>query len=367
MVSKGEEYRREAERLRAAQQRKNGKKRPDPLRIYSAAEFLAMTPEKPDWLAPGYLATGAVTMVVGKIKHGKSTLVADLVRAVTHGAEFLGQPTKRAKVLYITEQPRTSFRRLMEEREMLDDVFVLSRQDMRNREWGAVVTEAVQFAKDHGIDVLIVDTLTKLSGVKHENETGEAQEAMEPLQRAADDGLAVVGVQHARKSGGEVSDVMRGASAFGGDADIILVLSKPRFPAARTQRELSSESRFDETPDAVMIDLTDEGYRLIGDASVSRLNSDRSSIQSYLRTLGPDPITMSDLEAGTGLPLTSLKRAAWALETEGIMYRTGKGTRGDAQKWGLISGLPTREEEDGLSPKSSLNGLDPIIQSTYGF
>ena len=55
------------------------------------------------------------------------------------------------------------------------------------------------------IDVLIVDTLDRCTGLRGdaENAAGAVNEAMEPLQVAAAAGLAVPALSHQRESSGE--------------------------------------------------------------------------------------------------------------------------------------------------------------------
>jgi hypothetical protein len=49
------------------------------------------------------------TELGAKVKQGKTTLMLSLVSAVLDGNLFLGQPTRKTAVVYLTEQPRTSF------------------------------------------------------------------------------------------------------------------------------------------------------------------------------------------------------------------------------------------------------------------
>lgn len=61
-----------------------------------------MTTVEPDWLVrPGLVAIGSITEIDGKIKAaGKSTLMLHMVHAVLSGQPFLGQPTRRTRVVY---------------------------------------------------------------------------------------------------------------------------------------------------------------------------------------------------------------------------------------------------------------------------
>ena len=67
-----------------------------------------MTTKVVDWIiANGLLAIGSITEIDGKIKAaGKTTFIKHLIRCVLDGHDFLGQPTRKARVLSVTEQSR---------------------------------------------------------------------------------------------------------------------------------------------------------------------------------------------------------------------------------------------------------------------
>ena len=54
---------------------------PATLRFASPGELRASTPPRPPWVWEGYLARGAVTLLAGKPKVGKSTLAVAVAEA----------------------------------------------------------------------------------------------------------------------------------------------------------------------------------------------------------------------------------------------------------------------------------------------
>jgi len=258
------------------------------LRIYTASEFSDIAPEQPHWLCQGLWACNALSFLNAKIKAGKTTLVMHMIASVLDGRDFAGLPTSKASVLYLTEQPKASFRRLLDDSGLSrrSDLHILSRQDMFGMDWPEVVAYSVEYCLEHGIEGIVADTLSKLSGIKDENDSSAARAAMDPMQKAAHKGLASLVVQHSRKSDGETVDTARGSSAFGGDADIILSLTRPKGSAnSPEERQINSASRFDETPDEWIIELTDSGYRNVGPAWVSKRNSHAEAIREALQKL----------------------------------------------------------------------------------
>ena len=59
---------------------------------------------------PGFIYAGSLNLVAGEPKAGKSTLVWHLTNAISYGTQFLGQDSRKANVLYVTEQNEVSFR-----------------------------------------------------------------------------------------------------------------------------------------------------------------------------------------------------------------------------------------------------------------
>jgi len=79
-------------------------------RFQTARELTREAPAATPWRAPPYLADGAITELDGKIKlAGKTTLALAMVRAILDGTPFMGRPTVQSPVVYLTEQPITSF------------------------------------------------------------------------------------------------------------------------------------------------------------------------------------------------------------------------------------------------------------------
>ena len=160
---------------------------------------------KKKWVLHGYFAAGSIAEMSAKIKIGKTSLLLSACAAILDGVPLVGQPTHKTKVLYLTEQPDTSFREAMERAGLLgrEDFHVLSFGDTRGVAWPDVVRAAVIQAKRVGAGLLAVDTLSQWAGLSgdSENDSGTAIEAMNPLQFAAAQGLAVIVVRHERKSG----------------------------------------------------------------------------------------------------------------------------------------------------------------------
>lgn len=239
------------------------------LPYHTPRQIAAETSEQVDWIIGGYVARQAITEVDGKIKQaGKTTLLLHLIGAALDGEPFIGQPTTRCKVIYVTEQQPGPFRQALQQPALLereDEMRVLYRRDVAHIAWADLIRLITADALAGNYTMLVIDTIGKLAGIKNENDAGEWATAMAPLQDAAHDGLAVLLARHDRKSGGEVGESGRGSSQASGDVDIILSLRRPEGNQPKARRVIESLSRYAATPEKVVVELTEEGYVLLGD------------------------------------------------------------------------------------------------------
>ena len=111
---------------------------PPRLPFRTARELAAETPEVVEWVAEPWVALGCITELDGRPKTaGKTTWVLHLCKAVLDGAPFMGAPTRRSGVVYLTEQAPRSFRSTLERAGLLDrdDLLVLRWHDARGTAW----------------------------------------------------------------------------------------------------------------------------------------------------------------------------------------------------------------------------------------
>lgn len=321
--------------------------------------------EQIDWFVPGYIAAGAVTELVGKIKAaGKTTWVTHAVRAIATGTPFMERATIQTGVVFLTEQSPTTFRVALARAGLLqrDDVVVLFWRDVARVPWPELVTAAVAECRRGGHRVLIVDTLARFAGLRGdaENNAGDADAAMAPLQLAAAEGLAIVVVRHERKAGGEVGESGRGSSAFGGAVDIVLALKRGEGATRPTVRVLHALSRFDETPGELVVELTDEGYVALGNQAAVALSDARDRLLRDLPRSSEAALSMTEIEALLrGLSPTTIERARDELLGRGEVRRHGKGRKGDPYRY--WAGVADQEDEIRSAHPHDESGQNEIV------
>jgi hypothetical protein len=309
------------------------------LNFRTGADYSANEGQGVEWIARGLVAKGAITELGAKVKAGKTTLILAMIRATLDGSEFLSQPTLKTSVLYLTEQPVSSFYQALERAGLLgrQDLSVLHFTDTRGHAWPAVVSEAVTRCKQIGAVLLVVDTLPQFAGLTgdRENNAGDALEAMGPLQAAAAEGIGVLLVRHERKSGGDVGDSARGSSAFAGAADIVLSLRKPEGNAPKTRRLLQSVSRFSETLNDLLVDLTHGAYVALGERHETAIKDAKDLVFAAAPQLEAEAIDLRELGKTTSVSRVTAQRAVDELVRDGLLNRIGEGKRGNPFRYFL--------------------------------
>lgn len=304
----------------------------------SAREFAEQTPATTDWVAARWVARNAITEVSGKIKAaGKTTWVLALCRAVLEGAQFLGRTAAQGPIVYMTEQPQASFREALDRAGLLDadDLHILQWHKTAGIPWPDVVEVARRHAREVGAVLLVIDTLGQFAGLRgdSENDAGAALEAIAPLQQALADDLGILILRHDRKGGGEVGVSARGSSAFGGAVDVVLQIQRAEGNSRPTLRVINALSRFSATPDQLMIELTDDGYRALGDKTAVALDEAGRAIIAIAPTAEVDAVTEKDLLEATGIRRTVGQDALRHLIADNVIARLGEGKRGDPYRY----------------------------------
>lgn len=288
-----------------------------------------------EWIARPIAALGAITEICGKVKQaGKTTFVTHLAAAVLEGKSFLGQPTRKSPVVYLTEQPPATFRLAMRRAGLLgrEDFHVVYWNRAAGMAWEMLAQRAIKLCQRVGAKLLVVDTLAQFAGITgdSENNSGDALRAMQPLQRGAAAGLGIIVVRHERKSGGAVGDSGRGSSAYAGAVDIVISVRLAEGGSDRNFRLIQAVSRFDEAPDNWVIEYDPaSGYRLRGTAAdLSRERARQALLDAAPRSEAA-ALTAAELCATADISRRKFYRHADKLLESGVLARTGTGSKAD--------------------------------------
>ena len=261
---------------------------------------LQLAQEKDAELQPvvaGLLYRGTSAELSGRIKNGKTTFALEMASSVIVGEPFLEKTTTRSPVIYLTEQNRPSFRAGLERAQLLGcpDLHLLFRHEYR-APWPAIAAGVGRHALQVGAGLVIVDTLHEWAnlGREDENDAGAALEAMRPVHEIAAAGPAVCVLRHERKGGGEIGENARGSSAFGGSADVLMVLRLPKGSGHDNRRELEVAGRLHEKS-TITIEYNEGRYELLGDRTDIERQDCRAVILEALPMEASRALTQEDL------------------------------------------------------------------------
>jgi len=319
------------------------------LPVKSLREVVAESEEAPEFIVKDLLKMGELTDLSGLAKFsGKTTLVMQMLKAVRARDLFLGEPTKQARILYLTEQGN-NFKEAIENAglDLDDDGFVVvQHRDVRGEEWEKLIEMAIKHCENDDRDILVVDTFaafTKLAG-SEENNAGDIRERMEPLKKAAQShDLAVLIVRHAGKDGKG-----RGSSQFEAEVDIVATLKRPEGNHADAVRQLETIGRYGATK--LNIELTEEGYVPLGSDDKVAFTRAVRTIKGILPRRKENAITEDSLvekvkgEVSKGTLIRALR---WLVDQETVM-REGSGKKGSPYTYWLPPRDP--QPENSFSP-----------------
>lgn len=311
--------------------------------FHTAAGIAAMTPEEVDWAWRGYVAHGAITEIVGPPKLGKTTIVLGLVHAYVNQRHFLGRWTSGGPVVVLSEQGPASLRGALTRMRLddRDDVHILLYRDTRGHDWPDVIASTLGRCSEVGARLLVVDTLPAFAGLagEDENSAGHALEAMDPLMTAAAEGMAVLVNRHRSKGPArDIADEGRGSGAFSGAVDVILSLRRKEGGGRPTIREIHAASRFDDTPEKLVIELEEGEYVSLGDDSAVESSEARTGV---LDALGDSTgLTETELVQTTGKSRQTVRRVLADLMRTGDVDRSGPGNAHHPYRFSAGEGGP---------------------------
>lgn len=293
---------------------------------------------KKEWLWENYIAKRNITLLSALWKAGKTTFLRCLFLAMRNEEEFAGQPTKKNKILVISEEAKGEW---SDNRDDLNDneiehVLVWSRPIRGKpnlRQWHKLVEEVTKKCLEEDIDMIVIDTLTTFWPIDNENDSAQVIKALVPLYSFTENNIAVVLVHHFRKGGGDQAQASRGSGALPGFVDNIIEFTRSDsgFP---NQRTLKTYGRFDGVIPEVVIELNDEGkYDTKGEpwkvSKTARLNK-------ILQVMNDASMPLSTKEIMTVLAGTmgqvqqrTVQRYIKELIEKGVVEESGKRTVAD--------------------------------------
>lgn len=318
--------------------------------------------EEPDWVWPGYVARGHITILTGLWKGGKTTLLGHLLRDLYRGGGLVQHPID-APTLMVSEEHEGIWARRRDELELSDKVLFARRPNFNRPDrigWFDLVDQLTEAVRVRGVGLVVFDTLPSAWPVVEENNAGEMLDALTPLKALTEAGAGVLLVCHPRKGGGGEGTATRGSGALPGFADVLVELKRhsPEDPQDR-RRVLTAMGRFEACPPETVIELGRDGYTVIGDRQEARSIDTTATVRELLPEAAPGWTWQEVAEAWPSTPKpgqASLRGLLNAGVRDGKWQRSGTGHKGDAWRyWGAMpfvapSTLGGRDETNPRKP-----------------
>lgn len=285
--------------------------------------------DRPEVEHPALLATliflARLHILSAFMKSGKTEFILQMIYALLRGEDFIGLPTKKSRVLLITEMAETdvlkTFRKLGHTPE--GSLFIHGREAGPFTLDKVGMAQLASFVKENHIDLVVVDVISRFWTVPDENSATEVEKALLPLlQLCGSTGAAILLAHHETKAGGEHGRGIRGSGGIFGTVDQALMLG--RHGTSKTQRVLKTLGRFPESPEELLLDYVNGQYVAIGSME------EAGGLDFLVReTLGDEPMTISAISTATGLHRPQVYKALHNLEAAGeVLKQPRHGTGG---------------------------------------
>lgn len=294
------------------------------LPLTSLRELLSEPEEDTPYLVEPCLPVGGLSMVFGKPKDGKSTLVRNLAVSVARGQAWLGMPTTQGTVFYLAlEEKRAQVRKhfRMMGADGSERIFIFCAPSPAD---GLAQLRAATERDKPAL--IIVDPLFRFTRVRDCNDYAAVTSALEPLLTLARETNAhVLAVHHLGKGKRDGGDAILGSTAIFASVDTALLLKR-----TEKFRTLRSIQRYGEDLEEVTLNMdTTTGLISVGS---SRKEAEEDAVAGlifdYLATQTEpieEPLIHEHVEARKGVKVKALRR----LVEQGNVNRQGEGKKGN--------------------------------------
>ena len=210
------------------------------LRVLDVEKMLSTLPPPVPWIVEPILARGCVTMLAGREGRGKSMLALALAAAVgraTFLADIAGMPVGLSgHVLYVDAEngEHEAHRRV---HGLSVEAGTLTYVEANGFDLKQHLGELEELVRKHKPKLLVLDSLRSLAPGLDENDSQQAETALRPIVRLAQQlQIAALILHHASRLSGEY----RGSTAIGAAVELGFTLSRhEEDPMGATRRKLA--------------------------------------------------------------------------------------------------------------------------------
>jgi hypothetical protein len=295
------------------------------------------------WLWHGLLAPGKLTLLTSLWKSGKTTLLAHLLARRRQGGDFLGLAVTPGVSLVVSEEPRDLWPERCRRHQLGKEVGVLTRPFAGRPTFAQLAqlnADLIGLKQERGLDLVVFDSLAVFLPTGNENSAGVMVNALAPFLALAEAGLAVWLLHHPSKGEPPLGQAARGSGALLAAVDIYLEMRHPGGNPFTRRRKLTAWSRYDETPQQMLIELSPDSltYERLADTS-DDFHTNWDTVALALAGAAA-PLTRQEIRGvwppGVAKPhdATLWRWLDRAVEL-GLAERSGRGTRNEPYRYGL--------------------------------
>src|SRR5438128_579200 len=153
------------------------------------------------WLWDGYLGPGQITLLTSQWKSGKTTLMSILLSQLHTGGMLADLPVAAAKAAVFSEEPDAIWAPRHRQFD-LGHVYFWCQPFLGKPsfgEWLALLDRVLELHRQHGVGLLVIDTLATFLPGGNEASAGAVMAALLPLHRLTRAGMCVLLQHHPRK------------------------------------------------------------------------------------------------------------------------------------------------------------------------
>jgi hypothetical protein len=267
-----------------------------------SAEFAAAPSPPVEWVWEGIVAERNITLLTSLWKAGKSTLLAMLLARRHSGNALLDRFIQPGGSAVVTEEPADLWQRRARHLDLGPNVSFYCRpftSTPQRSQWLDLIEQLAEEKKEHGVNLVAFDPLIHVLPC-HENNATAVREALEPLRRLTDAGMAVLLLHHPAKREAGAGKSARGNGALHAFADVLLELRIPVGDPSGYQRSLHGYSRHQVTPRQICFEMnvTETDYKVISDQDVSDdFSANWHRIEAILTAAADAPLTRQEVLA----------------------------------------------------------------------
>ena len=298
-----------------------------------------------EWLVKGIIAKGHHTLISGREKSGKSTLIGGMLKALTHpdGGKFLDIEVEgNKKIMVLSEESQTQWKIRKRTHNINGTIDITSNMFAKQSRqgWKTFCHYLAKKLRRENYDLLVIDPLAYFAPWRDENSSTEVTESMIPLDAFKGAGIALLSCHHGSKSSGQA----RGSTAITSMPDINLNLSYPRKKVDNyetddldtSNRFLRGQGRFTEVEKSIKLSfnpLTETYERRLSNQEEAKINSQSKVIEVIRESL--EPISKNEISESleTPIPEPTLRRYLKGMEESGELIQSGSGTPSDPYKY----------------------------------